>query len=100
MIFKSETETASLVSERPSALIEVKQLYGVAIQGLDGEIGRGDELLFDDEFWTVRYLIVNIWSHSLERISPIVSKAQRIKGRFVSEYSTAASRVSPIPHRT
>jgi uncharacterized protein YrrD len=40
-------------------LIEVKKLHGLMIHALDGEVGKVDELLFDDEFWTVRYLIVN-----------------------------------------
>jgi PRC-barrel domain len=40
-------------------LIEVKKLQGLMLHALDGEIGKVEELLFDDEFWTVRYLIVN-----------------------------------------
>lgn len=39
-------------------LVEMKKLHGLTIHALDGEVGRVDELLFDDEFWTVRYLIV------------------------------------------
>ena len=37
----------------------VKSLYGNTLQALDGEIGSVDEVLFDDERWTARYLIVN-----------------------------------------
>ncbi len=40
-------------------LVEVKKLHGLTIHALDGEVGKVDEFLFDDEFWTVRYLIVN-----------------------------------------
>ncbi len=40
-------------------LKEVKQLHGWPIHALDGEIGHLDELLFDDESWMVRYLIVD-----------------------------------------
>lgn len=40
-------------------LREVKELHGSMVHALDGEIGRVDEILFDDEHWTVRYLIVN-----------------------------------------
>ena len=40
-------------------LIEVKKLKGLAIRALDGEIGHVDELLFDDESWIIRYLIVD-----------------------------------------
>lgn len=32
---------------------------GLEIRALDGKVGTVDELLFDDEFWTVRYLVVN-----------------------------------------
>lgn len=37
----------------------VKSLYGDTLQALDGEIGSVDEVLFDDQMWTARYLIVN-----------------------------------------
>ena len=40
-------------------LIEAKKLQSLTIHALDGEVGRVDELLFDDEFWTVRYLIID-----------------------------------------
>jgi hypothetical protein len=40
----------------------VKGLHGSTLHALDGEIGRVDEILFDDEHWTVRYLIVHTGS--------------------------------------
>lgn len=40
-------------------LREVRWLHGAMIHAQDGEIGRVDEILFDDEQWTVRYLIVD-----------------------------------------
>jgi uncharacterized protein YrrD len=40
-------------------LREVKVLHGVRIHALDGEVGTVDEILFDDQHWTVRYLIVH-----------------------------------------
>jgi sporulation protein YlmC with PRC-barrel domain len=36
----------------------VKDLHGYAIQATDGEIGEVYEFYFDDETWTVRYLVV------------------------------------------
>ena len=48
-------------------LKEVKKMHGWAIHAIDGEIGAIDELLFDDESWTVRYLIVNTGSWLLGR---------------------------------
>ena len=43
-------------------LKEVKNLHGWTIHATDGEIGKIDELLFDDEKWTVRYAIVETGS--------------------------------------
>jgi uncharacterized protein YrrD len=36
----------------------IKSLLGFTVGGLDGEIGKVDEFYFDDESWTIRYLIV------------------------------------------
>ncbi|WP_316814523.1 PRC-barrel domain-containing protein [Pedobacter nyackensis] len=36
----------------------VKSLSGFTIGATDGEIGKVDELFFDDETWTIRYLVV------------------------------------------
>lgn len=44
------------------------------INGLDGEVGHVDEVLFDDQHWTVRYLIVDTgnWLNSRKvLISPL-----------------------------
>ncbi len=38
---------------------EVKKLHGVALSASDGELGSVDEILFDDQTWTARYLVVN-----------------------------------------
>lgn len=55
-------------------LVEVKKLHGLTIHALDGEVGKVDEFLFDDEFWTVRYLIVNTGNWLMDHkvlISPL-----------------------------
>jgi sporulation protein YlmC with PRC-barrel domain len=55
-------------------LREVKELHGSTIHALDGEVGRVDEILFDDEHWTIRYLIVHTGSWLFGRkvlISPM-----------------------------
>jgi uncharacterized protein YrrD len=49
----------SMIKGNPNMLREVKRMHGDAIHARDGEIGRVDEILFDDEQWTVRYLIVD-----------------------------------------
>jgi uncharacterized protein YrrD len=40
-------------------MIEAKQLYGAKIDAQDGYIGSVHDLYFDDQAWTVRYLIVD-----------------------------------------
>jgi len=38
-------------------LDSANELKGYVLQSLDGEFGRAKEFLFDDEYWTVRYLV-------------------------------------------
>ena len=55
-------------------LKSVTHLQGVTIQATDGEIGKVDQFYFDDETWTIRYLVVNTsrWLDGrLVLISPI-----------------------------
>ena len=40
-------------------LREVKELRGAVLRAQDGEIGSVDDILFDDDQWTARYLVVN-----------------------------------------
>jgi len=40
-------------------MIEAKQLYGTEIDAQDGHIGSVHDLYFDDQTWTVRYLIID-----------------------------------------
>jgi hypothetical protein len=50
------------------------ELKGMTIHARDGEIGKVDQFFFDDEAWTIRYLVVNTggWlSGRLVLISPI-----------------------------
>jgi sporulation protein YlmC with PRC-barrel domain len=44
--------------EKHIVLSEVKRLHELTLHALDGEVGRVDEILFDDRHRTVRYLIV------------------------------------------
>jgi len=61
-------------------LINAKNLKGAAIIARDGAIGEIDDLYFDDEKWTVRYLVVDAGSWLFSRkvlISPIsIEKAE------------------------
>jgi uncharacterized protein YrrD len=40
-------------------LRSVKELYNYVLKAEDGEIGRCKDFLFDDEHWTVRYMVAN-----------------------------------------
>jgi hypothetical protein len=43
-------------------LRSVQDLQGATLRAIDGEIGSVDQFLFDDESWTIRYLVVNTGS--------------------------------------
>jgi hypothetical protein len=48
-------------------LRSAKSLHGYTIEAIDGDIGKVSEFLFDDQFWTVRYLVVKTGGWLLER---------------------------------
>ncbi len=55
-------------------LRDIRDLHGATLHALNGEIGRVEDILFDDEYWTVRYLVVNTGSWLFGRkvlISPL-----------------------------
>ena len=59
-------------------LQEVKRMQGWTVHALDGEMGRVDELLFDDDHWAVRYVVVETGSWLSQRkvlISPLAFTA-------------------------
>jgi sporulation protein YlmC with PRC-barrel domain len=61
-------------------LHRVKELTGDTIAASDGEIGRVDEVYFDDEGWRVRYLVVDTGGWLAGRkvlISPIAIDRSR-----------------------
>jgi hypothetical protein len=43
-------------------LRSVKSLVGYKIQAEDGDVGKVNEFLYDDETWTIRYLVVDTGS--------------------------------------
>lgn len=52
---------------------KLKILTGYSLNAVDGEIGRLEEVLFDDQYWTVRYFIVSTGGWLMQRevlISP------------------------------
>ena len=40
-------------------LSKAKDLKGYKLESLDGNIGSVQEFYFDDQYWTVRYLVAN-----------------------------------------
>lgn len=44
-------------------LRSIEELYGYSVHAADGEVGKVHEFYFDDEFWTIRYLVVDtgVW---------------------------------------
>ncbi|MBE9080437.1 PRC-barrel domain-containing protein [Romeria aff. gracilis LEGE 07310] len=53
---------------RQATLRSAETLRGYKIHASDGEIGKVDQFLFDDESWTIRYLVVNTGNWLLERL--------------------------------
>jgi uncharacterized protein YrrD len=54
-------------------LRSTKKLTGFTIRGTDGDVGTLDDLLFDDEKWAIRYIVVNTggWLGRRVLISPM-----------------------------
>lgn len=46
-------------NEPVTMLRSIKDMIGYPIDALDGEIGRCDDFLLDDEHWTIRYLVAD-----------------------------------------
>jgi uncharacterized protein YrrD len=46
----------------PAILRSIKRLYGSKLRALDGEIGHVSDLYFDDQQWTVRYVVADTGS--------------------------------------
>ena len=59
-------------------LRSVSGMHGFTIHATDGDMGSVDEFLFDDEQWTIRYLVVNTggWlTGRLVLVSPMAFRA-------------------------
>jgi hypothetical protein len=68
-------------------LQSIKQVTGCRILASDGEIGRIDDVYFDDEKWVVRYLIADPGSWLADRrvlISPHAVRLMDIPARAVA----------------
>lgn len=68
-------------------LIKAKSLKGYKLNSLDGEIGNVKEFYFDDNYWTIRYLIVETGNWLLSRqvlISPHALIDVNLEERYIS----------------
>jgi hypothetical protein len=77
-------------------LTSLNALTGRAVKGTDGEIGRVTDFLFDDEKWTVRYLVVDtggwlsvrhvlVSPYSVEASAGAAAVDKRIRVRLTKE---------------
>jgi uncharacterized protein YrrD len=62
-----------------SMLRSIKQLYGSKLQASDGEIGHVSDLYFDDQQWTVRYVVAETGSWIPGRLVLIPPQAVGIR---------------------
>lgn len=54
--------TIPLVAEGPPELWSAKELIGYDVEARDGDVGYVEDIIFDDQAWTIRYLVVDIGS--------------------------------------
>lgn len=80
-------------------LHKVKELKGDRIAARDGEIGRVDELYFDDKDWRVRYLVVDTGRWLARRkvlISPVsIDRSKSTEGAIAVGFSRDQVERSP-----
>jgi hypothetical protein len=78
-------------------LDKVKALEGYKLHSADGEIGKVKDFYFDDQHWTVRYLIVDTGNWLIGRqvlISPHAVSSVNRNDRDISVRLTKARNTS------
>ena len=68
-------------------LNKVKTLEGYKLESLDGEIGKVKDFYFDDQFWTVRYLVAETGTWLADRqvlLAPYALTGVHPEGRNIS----------------
>jgi uncharacterized protein YrrD len=68
-------------------LDKVNSLKGYKLHCLDGEIGKVEEIFFDDKFWTVRYLVADTGNWLKDRqvlISPYAITSVNRGGKYLA----------------
>jgi sporulation protein YlmC with PRC-barrel domain len=83
-------------------LFSISELQGFGIEATDGSIGRVDDLLFDDQRWVIRYLVIDTGKWLPGRrvlISPIsVDAIDKPRGRVSLHLDKDRIRNSPDIH--
>ncbi|MGO9118267.1 MAG: PRC-barrel domain-containing protein [Desulfomonilaceae bacterium] len=65
----------------------ISSMIGYAIRATDGDLGKVDEFYFDDETWTIRYIVVetgNWLSGRKVLISPVAFGKPELESRTIS----------------
>ncbi len=55
-------------------LVSLKGMFGLPVVALDGKAGKVNDFLFDDQFWSIRYVVAETgsWLHSRSATVPAV----------------------------
>ena len=80
-------------------LRSLRELHGYNVHAVDGNIGKVEDFFFEDDLWTIRYLVVNIGGWLLGRkvlISPAALK-QLHWGKGVLNLSLNKDQVESSP---
>jgi len=68
-------------------LRSLKDIKGYQLQAINGDIGRCKDFLFDDRFWTIRYMVANThkWLPGGRKIlvSPVSLKSPDVEQNFI-----------------
>jgi hypothetical protein len=79
-------------------LRSAKELKGFTVRGTDGEVGQLDDFFFDDERWTIRYIVVQTggWLGRRVLISPVSFSGTDWSGGAI-DLSLARDRIRNSP---
>lgn len=80
-------------------LRSTKEIIGYGLEATDGEIGKCEDFLFDDQKWVIRYMVADTggWLSSEQVIiSPLsLGKPDWVRGRFPVDLSRDQVRKAP-----
>ena len=64
-------------------LLLAKHMHGASVEASDGKIGKLCDLLFDEQDWTIRYLVLDggTWLNRRRSHSPARPRSEKRLGR-------------------